>query len=352
MEKKIKKSEVAVQAEDVNVLSKNFASLCIYFILRKYTDYKHRLTQNEIAQKLKEIYGIGLERKAVGRIISSLQNGLKFEIGNDRDGYYFCDPDFLQTSEIELINDALFCCRYLPQNYTKDIIKKLCNESSVYFKSKNAYLFSSDGLSKNNNKSIFTNIEIVSRAIEEKKQIQFDYNRWGTDHKLHKTNTHIVSPYRLVVHSGRYYLKCHDEAYPNSGVYNYRVDFITDMKIIKDSKATPVKTLEGFENGLSNKHLGANLPYMYTDKEESIEFYVIPEVVGQIIDWLGDSVAFDLKPAADGRYRALISSSPTAMKFFAIQYAEEIEITKPQHLRDEVYNVLSSAIKKYEADIK
>ena len=49
---------------------KKMALLRILQILNEYSDYNHPLTHEEIIEKLYSLYGIELERKAVGRHIN------------------------------------------------------------------------------------------------------------------------------------------------------------------------------------------------------------------------------------------------------------------------------------------
>ena len=53
---------------------KKMAVLRILQILQEYSDCDHPLTHEEIAKKLDYLYGIELERKAIGRHINDLIN--------------------------------------------------------------------------------------------------------------------------------------------------------------------------------------------------------------------------------------------------------------------------------------
>lgn len=49
--------------------------LCIYEILKKYTDENHILSTEKIREKLKKIYDIDMERRAVYRNIDASKYG-------------------------------------------------------------------------------------------------------------------------------------------------------------------------------------------------------------------------------------------------------------------------------------
>lgn len=82
--------------------------LCIYEILKKYTDENHLLSTEKIREKLKTIYDVDMERRAIYRNIEALRSmGIEIEGYRDnREGYYLIDRDF-ELSEIRLLCDAV-----------------------------------------------------------------------------------------------------------------------------------------------------------------------------------------------------------------------------------------------------
>ena len=61
--------------------NKKLALLRILDILKEESDINHPLKQEDIVQKLSDVYGIDIERKAVGRNISLLREA-GYEIEN------------------------------------------------------------------------------------------------------------------------------------------------------------------------------------------------------------------------------------------------------------------------------
>ena len=66
---------------------KKLALLRILEILKKHSDIKHPLTQEDIIHRLKNDYGITLERKAISRNISLLREA-GYEIVSSLKGSY------------------------------------------------------------------------------------------------------------------------------------------------------------------------------------------------------------------------------------------------------------------------
>lgn len=195
---------------------------------------------------------------------------------------------------------------------------------------------------KTQNYDLFLNIELVDEAIETGKQITFSYNKFGTDKKLHKSATHFASPYQMILHNQHYYLMALNEKWKNMGYY--RLDKITEMQIT-DCPLTPLRTVDGFENGIDYKNFSAALPYMFTDTPEQIELLADNSVVDQIVDWFGYDI--QIAPQGDG-VRVQLKSSPNAMTYWVLQFSEHVEILSPPYLREKVRSILQNACKKYE----
>ena len=320
--------------------TKKLALIRIWQILKEYSDYKHPLTQEEIARRLENDYGIVLERKAVSRNISLLKEA-GIEIKSCRAGSYLDYRDF-EDAELRMLIDGVLSSRYITAARSKDLIERICGLSNVYFKSSVKHIHSVNDWSKTDNTTVFFNIDMINRAIERRKQIDYDYNKYGIDKKLHKTSRQRVSPYQMILHNQRYYLMARDER--RGDMVFHRLDHITDIGI-SDEKATPIKDVSGYENGISYKELSA-MPYLYTDPPEQIEFLADAQIIDQIVDWFGTGVR--LMKTDDGRVRASVKASPTAMEYWALQYLRHVEIVRPESLRERIREALEKGLEKYQ----
>ena len=195
--------------------------------------------------------------------------------------------------------------------------------------------------SKTDNQALFYNIEIIDAAIEQGKQIAFCYNKYGADKKLHKTKDHLVSPYQMILHNQRYYLIACNEKWKNLG--HDRLDRITDIRLT-DESATPLRSLTGHENGMDYKEYATSLPYMFTDKSESVEFLAEPCIIDQIVDWFGENAR--IQPCGD-KLKVFVKASPNAMEYWAMQYLNFLEILSPVSLRERIAKNLKASRGKY-----
>ena len=113
--------------------SKKLALIRIWQILKENSDRKHPMTQEDIAQHLKDDYGIVIERKAISRNISLLKEA-GVEIESSRAGSYIDYREF-EDAELHMLIDGVLSSRYITASRSKDLINRICGLSSKYFKS-------------------------------------------------------------------------------------------------------------------------------------------------------------------------------------------------------------------------
>lgn len=321
---------------------KKLALLRIWQILLKHSDYDHPLTQEEIIKYLESDYGIEMERKAVGKNIADLRDA-GIDIGSCRAGSYIDSREF-EDSELKLLIDGVLQSKHITAKHSKDLIEKLCALSNKYFRSHVKNVYSVNDWSKTENQALFYNIDIVDEAIATSKQVQYDYNKYGVDAKLHKSSFQRVSPYQLILHNQRYYLMGYSDYWGNMTFH--RLDRISNMRLY-DKPATPITSVKGYENGIDFKQIASTMPYMYTDTPERIEFIADEYIVDQIIDWFGKDIKMSTLPDNEKKVKVELFASPNAMEHWALQYLNYVEVIKPVSLRIRIKELLDKAIKIY-----
>ena len=321
---------------------KKLALLRIWQILLKHSDYDHPLTQEEIIKYLESDYGIEMERKAVGKNIADLRDA-GIDIGSRRAGSYIDSREF-EDSELKLLIDGVLQSKHITARHSKDLIEKLCGLSNKYFRSHVKNVYSVNDWSKTENQALFYNIDVVDEAIATGKQVQYDYNKYGVDAKLHKSSFQRVSPYQLILHNQRYYLMGYSDYWGNMTFH--RLDRISNMRLY-DKPATPITSVKGYENGIDYKQIASTMPYMYTDTPERIEFIAEEWIVDQIVDWFGRDIRMSNLPDDDKRVKVELVASPNAMEHWAMQYLNYVEVTKPESLRERIRESLNNGMIKY-----
>lgn len=321
---------------------KKLALIRIWQILLKHSDYDHPLTQDDIIKYLDSEYGIEMERKAIGKNIAYLRSA-GIDIASCRAGSYIDRREF-EDSELKLLIDGVLQSKHITARHSKDLIEKLCGLSNKYFRSHVKNVYSVNDWSKTENQSLFYNIDVVDEAIAAGKQVQYDYNKYGIDAKLHRSSFQRVSPYQLILHNQRYYLMGYNDYWGN--MVFHRLDRISNMRLY-DKLAKPITSVKGYENGIDFKQISSTMPYMYSETPERIEFIADEYIVDQIVDWFGKDIRMSAIPDVEGKVKVELFASPLAMEYWALQYLNHVEITKPESLRARIRECLMNAMQKY-----
>ena len=322
--------------------AKKLALLRILEILQKNTDEAHPLTHNEIAEILLKEYGIEIERKAVGRNISLLLEA-DYDIVTTKRGVYLNERKY-EPSEIRLLIDGVLSSKHIGVKHSCDLIEKLASEENKYFKKNIKHIHAVSDFEKTENNGVFYNVDTVHEAIENGKMVEYDYNKYGADKRLHKTSFQRISPYQLILHNQRYYLMGYSSYWGH--MCYHRIDRITNM-IVSPRESVSIREVEGFENGINYKNLITSMPYMFSDAPETVEMLAVDWIIDQVIDWFGKDIKIEKSDKA-GLYKITLKSSPTAMLFWAMQYTVECEILKPITLRDKICETINKAKEKYD----
>ncbi len=320
---------------------KKLALIRIWQILKENTDYDHPMTQEDIMAKLDRDYGIVLERKAVSRNISLLQEA-GVEIDSRRAGCYIDSREF-EDAELRMLIDGVLSSKHITAKHSKDLIERLCGLSNKYFKSHVKNVYSVNDWGKTDNQALFYNIEVIDMAIEQHKMVSYDYNKYGVDKKLHRTSYQRLSPYQMILHNQRYYVMAYSEFFHN--MVFHRLDHITNIKLRDEHPAVELRTIKGYESGINYKELAATMPYFYTDKPERITFVADNGIIDQIIEWFGKDVRIMKKD--ETKVEVTLTASPSAMEYWALQFLEHVEVTAPQELRERIKKALDEGREKY-----
>lgn len=330
--------------EKRNDLNRSKAALIrIYEILRDYSDYDHLLTHQDIENKLDCYYNLGMERKAIARNIGVLEDA-GIEIEHKKNGCYLVSRPF-SDPEIRMLIDCVLCSKHISAKQSKNLIDRLVKLGNEYFKVNVKHVFTVGDWGKTDNEALFYNIELICKAIEKKKQIHYDYNKYSIDKKLQKTSEQYASPYQLILHNQRYYLMAYSDYWGN--MVFHRLDHMTNMSITRKA-ATHIRDIKGYESGIDYKKFNSQLPYMYTDDPKSIELIADSRIIDDIIDWFGTDVRLHYLKNDDTKVHVDLKASPLAMKNWALQYLEHVEVVTPKELRAEIKKAVKAAISKYE----
>ena len=326
--------------------NKKASILLILKVLEEYSDEDHFLTQQDIIDKVDELYGIELERKSVAFSISLLQE-LDYDINKSpRGGYALLSRDF-DNSEIRFITDALFSSKCLNGKQAADLSKKLNSCLSKYQRKDYNFIYKSNEINRSENKEVFYTLELIEEAKRRGKRISFQYLTFDENGKpITKRDgfRYIVSPYYSVNSGGRYFLICnYREKY--RAITWFRIDYMINPKIEDEWPIKPLESLEGMENFDIATYLNDNIYLLDGDVIKATFRIDWPNAVQYIVDWFGKNARVYKK---DDLLYADIKCNESALFYWYMQYSETFTIVSPQSLIDRAKTEAERILKKYE----
>lgn len=256
-------------------------------ILKRKTDDEHDLMLTEIAALL-EAQGIQAERKTFYTDFEELRKyGLDIQ-GQKRGNYYYYhmgQRDF-DLAELKLIIDSIQSAKFMTERKSRELIKKIEKLASEYQEKELHRQVLIAGRVKTRNESIYYNVDAIHHAINEKKQIQFQYVQWTLKKTLeqrHDGKVHQVTPWALMWDDENYYLVAFDS---EAGIIkHFRVDKMIRITEI-DAKPEGKKVFQSLNTSdYAKQHFG-----MFTGDLKEVELLVKNELVGVMIDRFGKKI--------------------------------------------------------------
>jgi len=281
------------------------------------------------------------DRRSVKNNVESLKE-MGYEISME-DGYYLMEREF-DDAELRMLIDSVLFSKSLTQKQAKSLIDKLRAQGNRYFSAKVAHVSNLPEMQHGDNKLMYA-LDKINDAIAEKKKISFIYNSYGKDFKLHpkKETAYIVNPYELVANNGRFYLICNSDNHYD--LAHYRLDKMTRVEILEE-KVRPKKEIREFADGYSlPKHMAEHI-YMFSGASVRVKLLVPDGWMNELIDWFGKD--FRIQPSSkEGMMEVVVQCNEKAMRYWALQYGQYVEVLEPEGLREKVRDAVTKMYEKY-----
>lgn len=243
----------------------------IYRLLYRETDENNVLSASEIVAALDD-WGIYAERRsiyrdidAINKVLYLLENGgtiyeAEEVIDNDienfekaiiydktKKGFYLQRRDF-ETEDIRIIAECINSARFITDAQAKRLVNLVCQFVSDEQGEKiqaDAFVFNR---SKTKSKNVLNNISVINDAMSYKldgaphtpekisfQYLKYDINDLSKQVERRKGKKYILSPYKLLINDGNYYLLGFDDAAQD--MRTYRLDRMKNINRIHEERA-------------------------------------------------------------------------------------------------------------------
>lgn len=321
------------------MISQKATILCIYEILKKYSDENHIISAEKIREKLKVIYDVDMERRAIYRNIDALRSiGIDIEGYTDnREGYYLIDRSF-EPSEIRLLCDAVAASDMIKEENSKEIIGKLIDTQSVF----QGRMLQKTVFVKNKrkvwNKQLFYNIDTLNIAINQGCKVEVYLLEYNMAMELVKNmdSPIVISPYATMWVLGNYYILAKPE--DGEGLTHYRIDYLKDIAILE-------RNVDMIFGGINPSQYAER--YIYQNGE-NVERYDI-ECDRCLWQLLIETFGNDLTVIKSNNEKVLVKINciSSVMREWVLAHGSQCEVIAPKCFRDEIQRAVMEAYKKY-----
>ena len=259
-------------------------------IFMEKTDESHALTLAEITTLLNG-YDVTADRKTLYLDFEELKHyGL--DIISEQRGktvvYYLASRDF-ELAELKLLVDSVQSSKFITEKKSNSLIKKLESLVSEHESKQLHRQVITAGRVKTMNESILINVDSIHSAINNNRQIAFQYFQWTPDKQRelrHNAQRYTISPWHLVWDNENYYMIGYD-AYSEM-IKHFRVDKMLHISS-HDEKREGLKKMKEFNIATYSRTLFG----MLGGESTRVTLQCHNSMAGVIIDRFGkDTVMF------------------------------------------------------------
>ena len=308
----------------------------LHDILLEHTDEDHGLSLNQIQAMLKD-QGITAERKSLYDDINELRDyGIDIELKRGSNPTYHVLSRNFQLPELKLLVDSVQASKFITRKKSLELISKLEKQASVHQARELNREVAVANRTKTDNESIYYAVDCIHDAINNNRQITFQYLEWTPKKEMkprYNGKVYLVSPYAVTLSEEKYYMIAYDE--DKKEVRHYRIDKIHHPQCT-EYKRTETEFLKNFDiASYTNKNFE-----MYKGDEMIVELQCKNHMASVIIDRFGEDVPFTnltdttfnahVKVCASPTFYGWLTNFPTGI---TVVSPESIKIGYMEHIR-------------------
>lgn len=324
--------------------------LMILKILEKYSDENNPLTHKQIIEYLQKNYNVECDRRTVARNINILNDSEDYDIVKSKKGTYI--NRIFENSDLRILIDSVLFSPFISNEKVRQLIEKLGSLGNEKFKTKFKHTgtFYIKNLRHSDNTEVMNSVDTINEAINKSKKVTFTYNHYVRINSVfqlrpRKDKLYKVSPYQMVIATGRYYLIANTDGHEN--ISHYRIDKMKEVSITDENSVSTRNIKETANGGLNlPRHMAEHL-YMFGGESVLVKFWIHECITDSLVDWFGTGQNYKILQIQDNRLLIEVKINCIAMKFWAMQFSEYVEIISPKFLREELKNVAQKMLNQY-----
>ena len=312
--------------------------LLVLKYLNEYTDELHTCSTYDIMDYLEGL-GIHTDRKTMRMDIRSLQEaGYEIVRIQSRPVKYYRRERALQLSEMKLLVDAVSSSRFISEEMSEQIRKKLSLLLSENMRNELDRHVYPINRAETMDELVMDNMDTINEAIRAGRQIDFQYSEYtaGKEKVLcGDGEIYTISPYALYVNEDHYYVIGWSEKQEKA--VSFRVDRIVSPEI---SEQESVQKPEDFDLNV----YAQQILEMPDGEPVQVKLRCKEEMMEPVIDRFGEEV--EIQPCTDGTF--IVNASVFLSREFyswIFRFAGDICILEPESAVKEIVKLAKSVSK-------
>ena len=216
-----------------------------YFL--ENSDENHPVTAGDITDYLQNECGIKSERRAIYRDIAALRDVFGMDIDGGQGGRYRLLSRQFEFEDLRLLAECVHATKFISAEKAKELVYTISQFCSSYQAEElEREIFLCDRV-KTTRRDILLIIGIIQAAMADKEngkpkppqKISFKYLKYTIQNKntqveRHRGATYKVSPYKLLINEGNYYLLAYDDK--SQDMRTYRIDRMKEVTALDEPR--------------------------------------------------------------------------------------------------------------------
>ncbi len=315
--------------------------LYLYKMLDEQTDATHGLSMSQILEKLAE-EGISAERKGIYRDLGILREfGCEIGTIQHMPVEYTMGKAGLTLDELTLLVDAVQSSRFITQQMSNRLVKKLSDLASIHEREALNRRVHVDGRVKSQSDSVFYNVDTIHEALRMRRKISFLYYKYDVHFEQqvqHGGAPYVLTPVQVAFSDGFYYLVAWTDKHES--FLRFRIDRMRLLQVTDEPAARNQRIANYDLEDFAYQAFG-----MYDGEPIKAKLLVAPDSMDIIADRFGTNLHAKIKKDGFAEVAVTVRKSPQFFGWVA-GLNGAVSLSGPKPLVKEYRSWLKGLLKK------
>lgn len=325
-----------------------------YFL--ENSDENHPTTAGDIVDYLRNECGVEAERRAIYRDIAILRDEFGMDIDGGQGGKYRLLSRQFEFDDLRLLAECVHAAKFISASQAKTLVDTIGEFCSVYQAEQlQQEVFLCDRV-KTTQRGTMTIISKINAAMSHKldgkphtpQKISFKYLKYTLQDRnaqveRRKGAIYKVSPYKLLINEGNYYLLAFDDKAQD--MRTYRIDRMKEVKLLDE----PREGTEAFE-AVDIESYTRRVFSMFGGDQKRVSIRFINPLLDTAIERFGTSPDVFYRPD-DERHFVVTADVEISNQFFAwvCGFGKRAKIINPPDVVEDMRKFLSGISEMYQS---